>query len=74
VSSSREGFAIKGTTIQNLDIEASDKKKLRKPEEFFAAAGATKVKLAKTFLETKTKSSEANGRLNGETLIYKAFK
>lgn len=74
VSSSREGFAIKGTTIQNLDIEASDKKILRKPEEFFATAGVTKLKLAKAFVEAKTKSSEANGRLNGETLIYKAFK
>lgn len=74
VSSSREGFAIKGTTIQNINIDASCKKTLRKPEEFFSKAGNTKPKLAKAFTDLKTKAAVANGRLNGETLIYKALK
>ena len=74
VSSAREGFTIKGTTIQNIDIEASGKKKLRKPEDFFTQAGNTRPKMSKAYLDIKTKPSEANGRINGETLIYKAFK
>lgn len=74
VSSSREGFAIKGTTIQNIDIDSSSKKKLRKPEDFFTQAGNTKPKMSKSFNDLKTKAAEANGRINGETLIYKAFK
>jgi hypothetical protein len=74
VSSARDGFTIKGTTIQNIDIEASGKKKLRKPEDFFTQAGNTRPKMSKAYLDIKTKPSEANGRINGETLIYKAFK
>jgi hypothetical protein len=74
VSSAREGFTIKGTTIQGVDIAASGKKKLRKPEEFFKTAGTTKAKINKAFTDIKTKPAEANGRINGETLIYKAFK
>ena len=74
VSSARDGFTIKGTTIQNIDIEASGKKKLRKPEDFFTQAGNTRPKMSKAYLDIKTKPSEANGRINCETLIYKAFK
>ena len=74
VSSVREGFTIKGTTIQNINTELSGKKKLRKPEEFFKSAGTTKPKINKAFIGIKTKAAEANGRINGETLIYKAFK
>ena len=74
VSSARDGFTIKGTTIQNIDIEASGKKKLRKPEDFFTQASHTRPKMSKAYLDIKTKPSEANGRINGETLIYKAFK
>lgn len=74
VSSAREGFTIKGTTIQGVDTAASGKKKLRKPEEFFKIAGTTKAKINKAFTDIKTKPAEANGRINGETLIYKAFK
>jgi phage host-nuclease inhibitor protein Gam len=72
--SSGAGFTIKGTTIQDIDTFGSGKKKLRKPEEFFKAAGGTKTKINKAFTDIKTKPGEANGRLNSETIIYKAYK
>lgn len=74
VSSSKNGFEVKGTTIQNVDIEGSTRKKIRKPDEFFTDFNkATKARRKKILAEIKTKPAEANGRLNDQTLILKVF-
>lgn len=74
-SSSGNGFTVKGTTIQDIDIENSQRKKVRKPEPFLAeATKSTKARLKRVFEELKTKPAEANGRLNSDTIILKAYK
>lgn len=73
-SSSKKGFSVKGTTIQDVDLEASYKKTLRKPEEFFKAnAKTTKARLKKAVNELKTKSSTTNGRCGADTILFKAY-
>lgn len=75
VTSSGAGFSVKGTTIQDVDLEASGKKKLRKPDAFFAEVStSTKAKLNKVYDAIKTKPSATTGRINSDTIIFKAFK
>ena len=74
-SSSGSGFTVKGTTIQDIDIENSYRKKVRKPETFLAeATKSTKARMKRVFDDLKTKNAEANGRLNPDTIILKAYK
>lgn len=74
VSNAARGFEIKGTTIQNIDMEASSKKTLRKPDEVLTEfSKITKAKAKKTFTALKTKSSVPNGRVNEDTIILKVF-
>lgn len=74
-TSASNGFTVKGTTIQGVDLETSTKKKIRKPEDFLAAiAKTTKAKLVKEYEALKTKAQPGNGRLNEDTIILKAFK
>lgn len=69
------GFTVKGTTVQGINMEQSSKKKLRKPEEILGEfLKGTKARLQKQYEAIKTKPSEANGRINEETIILKAFK
>jgi hypothetical protein len=73
-TSSTKGFEIKGTTIQNIDGETSYKKKIRKPEQWLSeVVKATKAKARKTLSDVRSKPSEANGRLNDQTLILKVY-
>lgn len=75
VAASVDGFSIKGTTITNIREEACLKKTLRKPEDVLTEIGkTTKARVNKVFLDIKTKSAVANGRLNEETIILKVFK
>lgn len=75
VSSSSSGFTVKGTTVYDFDEDLSSKKKLRKPEDFISSTTkTTKTKINKEYDAIKTKPSVANGRINSETIIYKAFK
>lgn len=74
VSSSKSGFEIKGTTIQNVDIEGSTRKTVRKPEEFLTDFNkATKVRKRKLVSELKTKPAAVNGRTNEQTIILKVY-
>jgi len=74
VSNAARGFEIKGTTIQNIDMEASSKKTLRKPDEVLTEfSKITKAKAKKTFTALKTKSAVPNGRVNEDTIILKVF-
>lgn len=68
------GFEIKGTTIQNIDDQVSYKKRIRKPEDWLASMSkTTKARARKSLEELKTKSSEANGRINADTIILKVY-
>lgn len=74
VTSSATGFTIRGTTIQDIDLEKSKKKKLRDPNSVLSNIMSTKAKAIKTFNEVKTAEAETNGRINSETIILKVFK
>ena len=74
VSSAKTGFTVKGTTIQNVDLEQSYKKTIRKPDEFLGDfMKAPKVKTRKLLETLKTKKAEANGRVNDQTIIMKRY-
>lgn len=74
ITNSKKGFEVKGTTIQNIDNEASSKKTLRKPDEVLTEfSKITKAKAKKTFETLKTKSAIANGRVNEDTIILKVY-
>ena len=74
VSSSKDGFTIKGTTIQDVDLDKSSKKKLRKPEDFFKQdKDLSKTKLKAIYNDIKTKETPTTGRVGTETIIYRVF-
>lgn len=75
VAASADGFGIKGTTITNLREESCLRKTLRKPEDILTEIGkTTKARVNRVFIDIKTKSAPANGRINEETIILKVFK
>ncbi|PHS22089.1 MAG: hypothetical protein COA84_12980 [Robiginitomaculum sp.] len=74
VSDQKTGFSVKGTTIQGIDMEASYKKTLRKPELYFNdTLKATKLRMKKTLTALKTKSGTVNGRMGTDTILYKVY-
>ena len=74
VTQSPKGFQVKGTTIQGVDLEASFKKRLGKPEDFFSAfTKTTKAKARKMAKDLKTKPDTCNGRVNDQTIIVKVY-
>lgn len=74
IAASPEGFSIKGTTITNLREESCTRKTLRKPEEVLTEIGkTTKARVSKVYGDIKSKAAAANGRLNEDTIILKAF-
>tara|TARA_R110000796_G_scaffold165888_3_gene282775 strand:- start:195 stop:1346 length:1152 start_codon:yes stop_codon:yes gene_type:complete len=74
VSNRREGFIVKGSTIQGFDEELSIKKMLRKPEEMLELVGkATKAKALKGFKALTTKETASDGRINRDTIILKVL-
>jgi hypothetical protein len=74
VSSSKIGFTITGTTIQNLDNEQSFKKTLRKASENIQGiVNAPKAKTLKMINDLKTTRSETTGRISEDTLILKVY-
>ena len=69
------GLTIKGTSIQNYDTATSEKKKIRKPEEIIdKVLNGGKQVLKRLMLDLKTKSIEANGRINEDCILLKAIK
>ena len=74
VSSSKTGFSITGTTVQNIDNEQSFKKTIRKANENLPAiVSAPKAKTIKMITELKTAQSSTTGRIGEDTLILKVF-
>ena len=68
------GLSVKGTTIQDYNVDLSVQKTLRKPEEKlkeFKESGPRKIK---TFLdEINAVDIKLNGRINPETILLKAI-
>jgi len=72
VSSTRDGFSFKGTTLQRFDEEQSIQKKLRKPEEVLERClSGGKIVMRKLMDEIKTKEQKMTGRFNEETIILR---
>ena len=67
------GFTVKGTTLHGFDIEQSRSTKLRKPELFLPIVlSKTPKQIDKEWLNLTTKTNNANGRINAETIILRA--
>lgn len=72
-AASTDVLSVKGTTIQNYDVGLSELKRLRKPKEYFSAAGLSKRSLATAFKAIKGVTKCPNGRVNADVIIYKAL-
>lgn len=70
---SKDGFGVKGTTLQNFD-ETSTQKKIRKPKEFLQSViGTTRARLTKEYKNVKSKEKPLNGRINENVILLKVF-
>ena len=72
----RNGIMVKGTTLQDYDIDTSVSKTVRKPDMVLSKLLNTDGKIAmrniwNTLTTTETK---ANGRINADTVILKVLK
>ena len=73
VTTSANGFEIKGTSIQNFDPDKSRKTRLRKPDEFLSIVLKKTVnQISKEFDKLTTKVNEPSGRINGDTILLRA--
>ena len=68
------GFQISGSTIKNFNKEASKKLTLRKPMDFLPLIlKKTPIQIQKEIDGLSSKVSQANGRINKETIILRVF-
>jgi hypothetical protein len=75
VSNERDGFTVKGSTLQKTDADRSRRITLRKPQEFLPIIQSNtqkQIKLAYSQLTTKSKP-RFDGRINKDTLIMRVF-
>jgi hypothetical protein len=69
-----KGFIISGSTIKNLNKEISKKITLRRPLDFLPIVlKKTPLQIEKEMDNLTTKMSEANGRINNETILLRAI-
>lgn len=69
-----KGFEVRGTSIYNIDEDASYKKTVRKPEEFLPQIqSVTKARAVKLISSLKTKQQGVTGRVNEQTVLLKTF-
>jgi len=69
-----KGLTIKGTTIQNFNVETSIGKRLRKPEVTVKQVlDGGKIVLKKLLDGLSTKPSELTGRINSDTIIVRVL-
>jgi hypothetical protein len=69
------GFTVKGTSLKNVDLKASQGRALRKPKDVLASITSGGAKAAvKMFNALKTKPRKATGRINGQTMILRVVK
>lgn len=64
------GFlSVSGMSITNFDIEKSETKTLRKPQEFFKGLAFGKRAMANAWKAVKAKTSSPRGRINEEMIL-----
>jgi len=74
VSNSSDGFEVKGTTLQNINMEESNQLTLRKPEDILTVVqSGTAREIRQKINSLKTKPSKPNGRINTDTIIMRTF-
>jgi len=74
VSISANGFEVSGSTLKNVDLEASRKVKLRKPDEFLPTAlSGTAKQVDNAWKKLTTKTGTPNARINKDTILLKAM-
>ena len=75
VSNERDGFTVKGSTLQKIDLDRSRKITLRKPNEFLPVIqGHTQKQIDTAYRQLTTKSKpRSDGRINKDTLIMRVF-
>lgn len=72
VTTSVNGFFIKGTTIQNFDPDQSRSTKLRKPNDFLTLVlKKTPKQIDKEWSKLTTKTNPVNGRINDDTILLR---
>jgi hypothetical protein len=75
VASGPAGLSVKGTTVIGIDSTASMKKTLRKPEASInTMLTSSKIQLKKFMDTLTTKPTEANGRINIDTILLRVIK
>ena len=71
----RSGLSVRGTTITGYDTDASITKKVRKPEQVIPQVlNAGKVDLRSIMKNLTTNDSQANGRINKDTVLLRIIK
>lgn len=72
VSEHVDGIRVKGTTLQNINIEKSRCTRLRKPEEFLSIVlSKTPTQINKEWTKLTTKTNQPNARINDDTILLK---
>ena len=74
MSDKASGFSIKGTTLQGVDLESDNTRKirLRKPEDFLHIVQSKSLKLIdKAWATLTTKESKPNGRINADCILIR---
>ena len=75
VATDSDGFAVKGTSLQNYNEKSSLQKTMRKPQEQLSLfKKTTKIRAMKQFDSIKTTDTKLNGRFNSETVILAVYK
>lgn len=71
----RSGLSVRGTTITGYDTDASLTKKVRKPEQVIPQVmNAGKVDLRSIMKNLTTNDTQANGRINKDTILLRVIK
>lgn len=66
------GFTLKGTTLQSVDVDVSRETRLRKPEEFLQVVMKQSIKqIATDWSKLTTKTNTPNGRINQDTILLR---
>lgn len=74
VCSSAAGFTVSGSTVKGWNASLSRSQSLRKPDEFLPIAlKKTPTQIDKEWKTLTTKTYEANGRINKDTIILRVF-